>query len=801
MEENKTEIIISDINKINEDKNDNEKSESQMKEEIDKIKELLTKENELNTELKIENDQYKEKISILELEINKEKENKKEIDINKEKYINEIKLNEEKMNKNFEELTQIKNILNASKNEKGNIENQKNDIKIEIEKKKEEINNLNNQQNNNNEDDKINLKSKIEENIRSNNDLQNKIEQTEKSIEKKESQNEELNKINEENKSKISEMESKYKKIIEEKNEKMKEYKILKQKFDKLIKNKDMVDIQIKFENINKTKVIEKDLQEEEIKFKLNYIKKKKLFDSISKSVILKESSEIFKTEEKNMYNIDKDENFFKNIFMQKYKQSKANGTNKASRIFLRKQSIIENEEKISNLKNEIELNQNSIINLSRKNSELKDEYNNKAEEVKDIYDILTKSQTKLNVYPDKLKKMKGETENTKNSLKRYLSQEEDLKNEIDKINLENEIYTQKEEDIKVMKKTLANYQKDTINAQQNIEQKLEKEYEETLKNRMNDLINQMKNKLKTYEIDIKQKLSKKYETSQINFEQKFTQVSGLTKSKILNNKYGINKLSIIKSQIIHPGFKCQNCLKEPIIGIRYKCTVCNNYNLCSECEEKNSIANAHPHNFIKIRKNRNNAINSNRNSNIYMDINPNKSNSFSKNNSLKNNEHNLENINYSYECTVTKLTAFEYEGAYSSSLSIILKNNGKEPWIKGNTILKFDKEKSEAQIGEDIILKPQLSGQVSNYKIVFNNISNLNKGIYKTCYKFTINGKQYGDDLYVFLIIKEMNSLKDKIKEFREKYMIDDSLPDSEIGLVLEKCNFDFEKAFGELF
>ena len=30
---------------------------------------------------------------------------------------------------------------------------------------------------------------------------------------------------------------------------------------------------------------------------------------------------------------------------------------------------------------------------------------------------------------------------------------------------------------------------------------------------------------------------------------------------------------------------------------------------------------------------------------------------------------------------------------------------------------------------------------------------------------------------------------------------MIDDSLPDSEIGLVLEKCNFDFEKAFGELF
>jgi hypothetical protein len=45
------------------------------------------------------------------------------------------------------------------------------------------------------------------------------------------------------------------------------------------------------------------------------------------------------------------------------------------------------------------------------------------------------------------------------------------------------------------------------------------------------------------------------------------------------------------------------------------------------------------------------------------------------------------------------------------------------------------------------------------------------------------------------------MNSLKDKIKEFREQYMIDDNITDSEIGQVLEKCNFDFVKAFEELF
>ena len=336
------------------------------------------------------------------------------------------------------------------------------------------------------------------------------------------------------------------------------------------------------------------------------------------------------------------------------------------------------------------------------------------------------------------------------------MNEEEQYKNEIEKINLKIEINTQKENNIKIIEKTLKeknkNLQKDTIEAQQKVEQKLEKEYEESLNNKTNELIKQIKNKLKTYEIEIKQKLSKKYETSQKAFEQKFTQMSALTKSKIVSNKYGMKELSKIKCQTIHPGVKCQNCFKEPIIGIRYKCTACSNYNLCSACEEKNSSVNAHPHNFIKIRKNKNSIINNNNININIMDIKSN--NNINNNNSLVNNDNNLKEIDYSYECTVNNLTAFEYQGTNESSLSIILKNNGKEPWIKGNTLLKFDKEESEAQIGEDIMLTPQLSGQVSNYKILFNNISNLNVGVYKICYKFTVNGKQYGNNLYTFLII-----------------------------------------------
>ena len=56
------------------------------------------------------------------------------------------------------------------------------------------------------------------------------------------------------------------------------------------------------------------------------------------------------------------------------------------------------------------------------------------------------------------------------------------------------------------------------------------------------------------------------------------------------------------KDNIIHIGIQCNNCGELPIQGIRYKCVECDNYNLCSKCEENKS----HPHLFYKIKKNLN---------------------------------------------------------------------------------------------------------------------------------------------------------------------------------------------------
>jgi len=50
----------------------------------------------------------------------------------------------------------------------------------------------------------------------------------------------------------------------------------------------------------------------------------------------------------------------------------------------------------------------------------------------------------------------------------------------------------------------------------------------------------------------------------------------------------------------IHHGITCDGCQVSPIEGVRYKCTVCNDYDLCSTCEAKNQHPPNHP--FLKLK-------------------------------------------------------------------------------------------------------------------------------------------------------------------------------------------------------
>jgi len=59
------------------------------------------------------------------------------------------------------------------------------------------------------------------------------------------------------------------------------------------------------------------------------------------------------------------------------------------------------------------------------------------------------------------------------------------------------------------------------------------------------------------------------------------------------------SKLSQQSQKVVHECVRCDGCQKKPIVGVRYKCAICHDFDFCEECEAKN----IHPHPFLKIRR------------------------------------------------------------------------------------------------------------------------------------------------------------------------------------------------------
>ena len=52
------------------------------------------------------------------------------------------------------------------------------------------------------------------------------------------------------------------------------------------------------------------------------------------------------------------------------------------------------------------------------------------------------------------------------------------------------------------------------------------------------------------------------------------------------------------EAEAVHEGVECDGCGMNPIRGLRYKCTIRKNYDVCATCEERQG----HEHAFVKIR-------------------------------------------------------------------------------------------------------------------------------------------------------------------------------------------------------
>jgi hypothetical protein len=51
--------------------------------------------------------------------------------------------------------------------------------------------------------------------------------------------------------------------------------------------------------------------------------------------------------------------------------------------------------------------------------------------------------------------------------------------------------------------------------------------------------------------------------------------------------------------KVVHPMYICDGCGMDPIVGPRFKCTVCDDFDYCEACEEK--FKSEHKHPFLKI--------------------------------------------------------------------------------------------------------------------------------------------------------------------------------------------------------
>ena len=72
------------------------------------------------------------------------------------------------------------------------------------------------------------------------------------------------------------------------------------------------------------------------------------------------------------------------------------------------------------------------------------------------------------------------------------------------------------------------------------------------------------------------------------------------TKKEVNNEIVNTQQTQIeqIKDSNIHEGVECDGCKVSPIVGDRYKCTICNNLDFCQKCEE----SKPHEHALLKIK-------------------------------------------------------------------------------------------------------------------------------------------------------------------------------------------------------
>jgi hypothetical protein len=244
-----------------------------------------------------------------------------------------------------------------------------------------------------------------------------------------------------------------------------------------------------------------------------------------------------------------------------------------------------------------------------------------------------------------------------------------------------------------------------------NFEESKIEEPDEKMKREIKEIVN---NKMKNLEENIAQDIFQSIKTQLSKNEQ-----------NILNEKNS--------NKIIHI-YKCNNCGKENIEGIRYKCTNCPDYNLCEKCESNSEHIPSHV--LLKIRR-------------PIQDKNLNyKIKNFTYKNSV---------FNYSIN---EKTFIFSFSDKENDNLvrQISLTNSGFEEWQRGNVFKCLPDSELK---GKDYIIEQGLNiNEAINIEIIFQDFKkdlNTFKDEYDVYYQmFNGNEEAFGNITHFKVIFKE---------------------------------------------
>ena len=306
--------------------------------------------------------------------------------------------------------------------------------------------------------------------------------------------------------------------------------------------------------------------------------------------------------------------------------------------------------------------------------------------------------------------------------------------------------------------------------------------YSQDLKSQMSKYI---ENEVKKLKEDIVKKTLEKNNELISNYIEKINKLEEDRKIQYESelSKLSQSKISMSVCKTIHNGIKCDKCGKNPIQGIRYKCSTCDNYNLCELCEDLNAMEKFHniEHDFIRMRNEEKKKVLKNNNDNEGFNL-------FHQNQDI---------ITYKYECLNKDVNIVIAPKTKSAQLDLVIKNPNGLPWINGTKLI-CNKIHSNLLV-PDIELPNLNIGQQTKIPISFNNLEGLNDGKHKCILEFTVDKKIYGEPLIIFVEVKDEKMIE-ALKRIREWGFDDKQHPDDKVKELIKKHNYDLNVVINQL-